>query len=65
MNMLPNWAMNLTSQAIALGELSKPARAEVIAASQADAKALHSNYSSVGVEALAVEIAVSFASIID
>ncbi|KAJ5955264.1 Aldolase-type TIM barrel [Penicillium viridicatum] len=46
-----------SNQAIALGELSKPARAEVIAASQADAKALHSKYSSVGVEALAVEIA--------
>lgn len=57
--------MKLTAQAIALGELSKPARAEVIEASQADAKALHSNYSSVGVEALAVEIAVSFASIIE
>lgn len=57
--------MKLIAQAIALGELSKPARAEIIAASQADAKALHSNYSSVGVEALAVEIAVSFASIIE
>ncbi|KGO65305.1 Aldolase-type TIM barrel [Penicillium italicum] len=46
-----------SNQAIALGELSKPARAEVTVASQADAKALHSNYSSIGVEALAVEIA--------
>lgn len=63
--MLSNWVMKLTAQAIALGELSKPARAEVIAASQADAKALHPNYSSVGVEALAVEIAVSLASIIE
>lgn len=57
--------MKLTAQAITLGELSKSARAEVIAVSQADAKALHSSYSSVGVEALAVEIAVSFASIIE
>lgn len=57
--------MKLTAQAIALSELSKSARAEVIAASQADAKTLHSSYSSVGVEALAVEIAVSFASIIE
>lgn len=65
MNTLSSWAMKLTAQAIALGELSKPARAEVIAVSQADAKALHSSYSSIGVEALAVEIAVSFASIIE
>lgn len=57
--------MNLTSQAIALGQLFKPARAEVIAASQADAKALHPNYLSVGVEELAVDLAVSFASIIE
>lgn len=57
--------MKLTAQAITLGELSKSARAEVIAVSQADAKALHSSYSSVGVKALAVEIAVSFASIIE
>ena len=56
--------MKLTAQAITLGELSKSARAEVIAVSQ-DAKALHSSYSSVGVKALAVEIAVSFASIIE
>ncbi|CDM35867.1 hypothetical protein DTO013E5_5382 [Penicillium roqueforti] len=46
-----------SNQAIALGELSKPARAEVIAAAQADAKKLHPNYSSTTVEELAVEIA--------
>jgi len=45
-------------QAIAFGELSKPARAEVIAASLADANALHAKYPSIGIEELAVEIAV-------
>jgi hypothetical protein len=48
----------LTVQAIAFGELSKPARAEVISASLADAKTLHAKYSSISVEELAVEIAV-------
>ena len=56
--------MELTAQVIALGELSKPTRAEVIAAAQADAKKLHPNYSSTGVEELAVEIAVSCALIL-
>ncbi|KAJ5199275.1 hypothetical protein N7472_004479 [Penicillium cf. griseofulvum] len=46
-----------SNQAIALGELSKPARAEVIAASRADAKALHLKYSSISVAELAVDIA--------
>lgn len=45
-------------KAIAFGELSKPARTEVVAASKADAKALHSKYSFISVEELAVEIAV-------
>jgi hypothetical protein len=45
-------------QAIAFGELSKPARAEVIAASLSDANVLHAKYSSIGIQELAVEIAV-------
>lgn len=45
-------------EAIAFGELSKPARSEIIAVSKADGKALHSKYSSISVEELAVEIAV-------
>ncbi|KAJ6046399.1 uncharacterized protein N7446_009491 [Penicillium canescens] len=47
----------LTAQAIAFAELSKPARAEVISASVADAYTLHAKYSSITVEELAVEIA--------
>ncbi|KAJ5360231.1 Aldolase-type TIM barrel [Penicillium concentricum] len=46
-----------SNQAIALGELSKPARAEVIAASRTDAMKLHPKYSSIGIEELAAEIA--------
>ncbi|KAJ5342949.1 uncharacterized protein N7506_002773 [Penicillium brevicompactum] len=46
-----------SNQAIAFGELSKPARGELIAASLADAKALHPKYSSISIEELAVEIA--------
>ncbi|KAJ6107636.1 hypothetical protein N7523_008959 [Penicillium sp. IBT 18751x] len=45
-----------SNQAIAFGELSKPARAEVIAASLADAKLLHTKYSSISMGELAVEI---------
>ncbi|KAJ5512709.1 Aldolase-type TIM barrel [Penicillium fimorum] len=48
-----------SNQAIALGELSKPARAEIIAVSRADAMSLHPKYSSTGVEELATEIAVN------
>ncbi|CAL5871376.1 uncharacterized protein PFLUO_LOCUS5626 [Penicillium psychrofluorescens] len=46
-----------SNQAIAFGELSKPARKEVVVAAAADAKILHSQYSSTSVEELAVEIA--------
>ncbi|OGE56916.1 hypothetical protein PENARI_c002G12100 [Penicillium arizonense] len=46
-----------SNQAIAFAELSKPARAEVISASLADANTLHAKYSSITVEELAVEIA--------
>lgn len=45
-------------QAIAFSELSKPDRAKIVAASVADAKALHVKYFSIGVEELAVEIGV-------
>ncbi|KAJ5176765.1 uncharacterized protein N7482_002642 [Penicillium canariense] len=52
-----------SNQAIAFGELSKPARAEVVALSKADAKALNPKYSSISIEELAVEIAVSVATL--
>lgn len=60
--MLRGRSLKLTAQAIAFGELSKPARAEVITVSLADANTLHLEYSSIKVEELAVEIAVSVAS---
>ncbi|KAJ5775529.1 uncharacterized protein N7511_000540 [Penicillium nucicola] len=46
-----------SNQAIAFGELSKPARAEVISASLTDARTLNAKYSSISAEELAVEIA--------
>lgn len=55
-------SLTLRHQAIAYAELSKPHRAETVTASLADAKILHSKYSSIGIEELAVEIAVCIAT---
>jgi hypothetical protein len=52
--------MKLIVQAIAFSELSKPARAGLIASALADARALRSQHPDIGVEELAVDIAVSF-----
>lgn len=49
-------------QAIAFGELSKPERSELIAISVGHAEELHSKYSSISIEELAVEIAVCIES---
>ncbi|KAJ5794689.1 hypothetical protein N7457_001288 [Penicillium paradoxum] len=46
-----------SNQAIAFGELSKPARAQVIAASLEDAHMLYAKYAPMGIEELAVEVA--------
>ncbi|KAJ6130442.1 hypothetical protein N7512_003222 [Penicillium capsulatum] len=46
-----------SNQAIAYAELSKPTRTETITSSLADARNLHAKYSSIGMEELAVEIA--------
>lgn len=54
----------LIEQVIAFSELSKPARAEVIATSLAEANAVLPKYPSIAVEELAVEIAVGSASTI-
>jgi hypothetical protein len=52
--------MGLTVQAIALGELSKPERSAIIVSARSDAAVLREKYS-MGMDELAVEIAVSCA----
>lgn len=58
MKMVHNWAMTLTAQAIALGELRKPERFRILESSRAEAAVLEPKWS-MDMDELAVEIAVS------